>query len=576
MKKLLLASVLLLLLVSQVSGLALTFQNSGDFANYFTCHLENGLVPATCSWQDNSSTCSNSYVALYVPAYAIFPTASYVMNADPLPTTYAAADIYYNGAGNGYPSIALFDSSGGILYTFNNTSASSTTYRYEMKMVGGQAYIYRDGTHIATSGVLAQNPSYVAFGGGHWSAVDDSRFRVDDFVMGDTENGLIFGVPANGCYIRKDPIGGGSGLYNAANTLVSTYNMSATWAKKSDSTSINIVLQNYGTGVNVDTRASGTSTIFGTISYPIADEITGTSQPYGYFVVDTDPTTGTRSRTIPYQMGGATAYWAQDYYSQNDIASITTSVSAGYWDTGTYNYQLKITDLYGNVKQTSTITSQAQGTTYQFTSSDDTGVYVAWLYATNIATGAEYLMFADTTTLMGYVRVNGYAYNATAMTELSSVHINVTQSVYYDQSYTSATGYYNTSASVPFGTGSMLTINATKTGYRQRYIQFTPTTAKTLNITIPMEPLTRAHTGIMLHGLVVDNVYRNPVASPTILAYNTSAGQNWSVEANRLGDYVFEDGVGTVLTSGTCYHILAVKSDYTFVSPTTPKCVYGV
>ena len=185
-------------------------------------------------------------------------------------------------------------------------------------------------------------------------------------------------------------------------------------------------------------------------------------------------------------------------------------------------------------------------------------------------------MWQDLTTVNGYIRVEGYAFNSSSMEPLSSVHINITQSSYYQAQYTSATGYYNTSASIPFGTGSVLTINATKPGYRQRYIQFTPTTAKTINITLPLQPLERAHSGIMLHGLVVDNVYRNPVASPTILAYNTSAGQNWSVEANRLGDYVFSDDVGTVLTSGTCYHILAVKSDYTFVSPTTPKCVYGV
>ena len=61
MKKLLLVSLLLLLLVSQVSGLALTFQNSGDFASYATCKVN---TSGSCAWTNNAATCGNSYVTV--------------------------------------------------------------------------------------------------------------------------------------------------------------------------------------------------------------------------------------------------------------------------------------------------------------------------------------------------------------------------------------------------------------------------------------------------------------------------------------------------------------------------------
>lgn len=565
-------AVLLVLVASPVSGLALTFQNSGDFASYATCKPG---TSGACSWVDNSATCGNSYVRVFT-LYSDSRSAK-ILNTDPNPTSYAAATIYPVTGGAltpHYPMVTLYNSAGAEMYSYIDfATASGSWYRYEVKMVGGQAKIYRDSTLLTTSGALAQNPSYVGWGG-HGDPSHSATYYVDDFVMGDEESGLIFGVPAEGCYIRRDPIGGGSGLYNAAGTLVSTYNMSTTWAKKSDGASATIVLENWGTGVIVDSFATGASTISGTKSWPIADDITDTYD-YGYYVVKTNPAiAGVYSRTIPYQMGGATATWNSDYYSTNDIATITTAVSAGYWDTGTYTYTLKITDIYGTEKQSSTITSQNQGTNYQFSTDDTQGVYVAWLYATKISDGTQYLMSQDLTTLVGYVRIEGYAFNATSETILSSVNISVTQSSYSQNQFTSAGGYYNTSASIPFGTGALLTVNATKVGYRQRVITFTPQVAKTINLTIPLEPLSVVHTGIMLRGLVSDNIYTNPVASPVVLARNGT--ENYSVTANSLGEYIFDDTRGGgMLSNATCYQLFAAKTGYSYVSPTTPTCVYG-
>lgn len=579
MKKLLLASLLLLLLVSQVSGLALTFQNSGDFASYATCGINKS---GSCSWTDNSATCGESYISLIANAYvASERTAAFVKNIDALPSSYAAANIYDGGGFVHQPTVELYASDGSILYTYSDsTTTASNWYRYEMYMVGGQAKIYRDGVLKVTSGVLSQNPSYIGFGGinAYWGGA--SAYRVDNFVMGDSETGYIFGVPAEGCYLKRDPIGGGSGLYNAAGTLINTYNMTMTWAKKSDGVSATIALQNWGTGVNAESFTTGTSTIFGTKPWAIAEYVTNTYN-YGYYVGKTDPTiVGVYSRTVPYQMGGGTASWSSDQYSQNDLATVTVAVPDGpapspdYWDTGTYTYSMTVSDLYGNVKQTTTVTSPNQGINYQFSSSDDLGVYVASLYMTRISTGITYLMWQDLTTVNGYIRVEGHAFNSSSEEPLSSVHINITQSSYYQAQYTSATGYYNTSASIPFGTGSVLTINATKPGYRQRYIQFIPQSAKTLNITIPMQPLNVEHTGIMLRGLIVDNVYSNPISTVAVLARNGT--ENYTVTSNALGEYIFDDTRGGgMLGNATCYQLFAAKNGYTYVSPLTPTCVYG-
>ena len=189
MKRLLLILALLLMVVG-VQGLALDFQNPSDFSAQVTCDA------ASCSWAQNSIG-GNSYV--YVTCLGGFDVCG-LRSQTSLLTTYSAATFIY-GDGLG---VILKDSALNTIYYYSVTGTVGT--RYEMKMIGGKANIYKNGILAAQSDAI-NNPAYVTYNPYRWSGGGGGTWTnggVDDVIWGSTESRYIFGMPESGYFLQKD------------------------------------------------------------------------------------------------------------------------------------------------------------------------------------------------------------------------------------------------------------------------------------------------------------------------------------------------------------------------------------
>jgi len=548
MKRLLLVAVLVLLFSMPASGLHLDFQDSGEFVSYVTC------APfATCTWV-HSTNGGNNYISTFTTS------AGGVMNTDPLPMTYSAATI---SPGLSSFGVVLYDGSMNTLYSCN---VGATAGRFEMKMVGGKAYIYRNSNLIAVSGALAQNPSYVSWGG--FNSVTST---VDDIIWGSSENRYIFGSPEQGYLIKKDMINpAASGFCFPNGTIISNYNMTTTWGFGDSNESQTVILKEWSSGYTAATYATPAGSQAGSINWAIYDDIINDpTMPYGYYIT-TIAGSGTQSTVIPYVAMGATVAFDKASYSRGDTASVSWSVDGGgYWNTATYAYRLDMMDVYGNVISTHPVTAQAGSTTVTFADSDATGVYYAILIATPLAGGSGIWMNFDTAELTGYLVFTGSVYDAETAAVIPVANVSIVQgSVAYNK-VTSADGNYTTN--VAFYSGTTTTVNITASGYQRYADTFTPLAAKTIGLNFTLMNLTPTHTGIAIGGVVRDTVYGRPISLPTVSAANATFAESYSVIGNSVGYYQIDESDGAFLTSGRCYTVTGSKTGYS--STSYLKCV---
>jgi hypothetical protein len=571
MKRLLFLVVLVLMLAVPVAGLSLTFQDTGEFSSYI------GVGGTKTPYWYESPTGGNNYIVL--PAGG---GSSYVQNVDPQQTTYAAFTTpmilparcnYYDTTHFG---IYLLDAGGATLYSYViEYGPYGTTYnkRWEVKMSGGTARIYCDGVLMATSGALAQNPSYVRVYGFGSSCGGGSGITiyVDDFVYGASENKVILGSPEQGYFIKKDMINpAASGFCFPNGTIISNYNMTTTWGFGDSNASQTVILKEWSSGYTAATKATTAGTQAGSISWPIYDDIINDpTMPYGYYIT-TIAGSGTQSTVIPYIATGATVAFDKASYSRGDTAVVSWSVDGGgYWDIATYSYRLDTLDVYGNVVDSQAVTAQAGSKSVAFTTSDSLGVYYAVLIATPISGGDDIWMNFDTCELTGYLVFTGNVYDAETAAVIPVANVSIVQGTTAYNKVTSADGNYTTDAA--FYSGTTTLINVTATGYQQYTDSFIPLDAKTIGLNFTLLSLTPAHNGIALGGIARDTVYGRPISLPTVTAANATHAESYSVTGNTVGYYQIDQDDGVTLTADRCYTVTGSKTGYS--SASYLKCV---
>ena len=562
MKRLLLLAVLVLMVAAPVAGLSLTFQDSGEFSSYITSKCIGGGCPTGSVVWTESRNGGNSYITVTLPNN---PNARlYMVNTDPSITTYAAATLLTKSA-TGRISIALLNSGGSILYEYTQTPG--TVGRYEVFVVGGTATVYRNGIRVGTSTPLAQNPSYVGFGD-YIGAGTGSTGTWDDLVYGTTENRYIFGSPEQGYFIKKDIVNpAASGFCFPNGTIISSYNMTTTWGVGDSNASQTVQLKDYAGSVyaTYDTPAGSQA---GSIAWPLQEAIFNSGAPYGYYVT-TISGSGEYSEVIPYLGSGATVGFNQDSYSRGDTATVSYSVDAGYWDTGTYAYRLDTMTIFGDVIDTQVVTTQTGSKSFAFSTSDTLGVYYAVLIRTPIAGGDDAWLWADSAELTGFMVFTGNVYDAETAAYIPIANVSITQGTTAYNKVTSADGNYTTDAA--FYSGMTTNINITTSGYWQYTDSFTPLEAKTVGLNFTLLSLTPSHTGLAVGGIVRDTVYGRPIPLPTVAATNATHAESYSVTGNSVGYYEIDEDDGAFLTPNRCYTITGSKTGYG--SQSYLKCV---
>ena len=538
----------ILLLVTTVSALSLTFQNPSDFTALTTCyHFGGSSTP--CTWSHNTSG-GNSYV--------VSIETNMILNAEPQLTTYFAF-TNLNGYSGPALNIWLLDSSHNLIASHNTIDATLND-RLEMKVIGGQSIVYINGVQHGAPQTIPINPSYVGvftYGGG---------LATDDYIYGSTENHNIFGSPESGYYLQKDFINpAASGLYNSSGSLASSNNMTSTYGF-GDNASHTVILQDFYNGVTVGSVTIPAGKMAGTISWSLNDYIFNNANARtstGY--VTTITGLGKYSNAVPYIGNGATVTWSQPTYFTGDSATISYSIASGrYWNTALYDYSMKVIDIYGTVKSTDTITSQ-MGTISHTFSSTDNGVFYAELFLTPKAGGNAVLMNYGATTLLATFPFYGGVYDGETTLPIPNVSVNFTQSGIPRLNVTNTNGLYIMPPT--FLTGGVVQINVSKSGYKDYQNTFTPNNARNTTINFALIPNNPVYTGVALLGRVTDTTYGNLVSGATVVITNGS--ESHTTTSNSVGYYRFDS-----LTPDTCYQFAANKTGYSFRTPTL--CVMAV
>jgi len=529
----LLIPILLFLVVPVSANTALNFQQPADFTAHISC-----IGTGTCSWVE-STTGGNNYIQTASTQMVVSQTAS--------PMTYSAVTTTGN-----WVMVTLYDSSFGSLYHYEGASGAG---RYEMKITGGQATIYKNGASVATSGALAQNPSYVGWA----SATNTGTWidaTIDDVVWGSSEpftdaasDKYVYGMPetvSNGTpyyTIMKDFINpAASGFYTGGGALLDSYHFTSTFSKGNNN-SDTINLQGYTTGVNVLANTTGTA-YTGTISWDLTSFFAANPN-YGMYAMHS-PSSLKYSDLIIYVGNGATISWSKPTYSQGETGAIITSVmTGGYWDPATYDYRIDVMDIYGVVDATYPVTTQTSTVSHTWDADQDIGLYFAAIIATpktGTSPADDIWMNVAYCNVDAYLTLYGYVFNGENETVISGASVSILQGVTAVNSITPADGNYTASG---LSQGATISINVSATGYETYLHQFTPLRVGSLMLNFTLLPTSHTYTGIALGGVAREIPYNRTINNARVDIVNASDGHTYTATTNSVGYYIQNGMAGT-------------------------------
>ena len=554
-----LAIIGLLLLVGVGSALSLDFQNAGDMNSLKNPTL---ISPGTSFLWVQNTTGGNSYLdTVGSNKEASNPTA--------LPMTYSAATSMPTNAW-GCNRAFLFDSAGNqIADVYNGGMDSGAPHRFELKMQGLQANMYRDGSLLVQSAVLAVNPTYIGWGG------QGGRGLCDDIVWGTADSPYVFGMPeANAYVISRDFTNpSASGFYRYNGTLINSNNMTTTFSKNNGDNET-LYLANTDTGVIYATYYTGTA-YTGSVAWDL-NALFNNNAPMGRYRTYIDG--HGYSQSIFYIGAGASINFNSHTYSQQDVATITYAVSTGaYWNTGLYNYRIIIQDIYGTEINNQAITTQTGSVTYTWKTTDAPNVYYAVIQALDKTTGEVIWMNFDYTTLNAYTTFSGHVYDCNNGTIISGAVVNITQNSVTSVATTPADGNYSLTG---YYSGVTTDINLTASGYNQYHRIITPMRSGTIHLNLTTWPLSTSTAGVgiggcaregVLSGINITQGYGAPISSVGIHAINST--EHNQVTANNVGGYLGDETASWFLTSGRIYDLWGQKTgflnspNYTVVTP---------
>lgn len=576
---------LLLLLIAPVAATSLNFQNPSDatqvtLINYTPTDY---TILNSITWS-RSSTGGNNYMNVFraaTPSDQGYKFAGFRLK-NPYQTTYSSATLISFTGVQSCPKPALFDVNKNIIWIPNNiytaTATANIGKRWEVKILGGTAYLYANGVLLSNSTPLSINPSFIAWGtnglvpdGGTSGAINA---QWDDLVYGDTEQTHILGIPEsdNETYvILKDIINpAASGLAFGENaTVVSSTSMSTQWGRGNHTVGADAVqpdetiqLVNMQTGTSYSSITTGTSSYAGTSTFNIKTAIIDSGAPMGFYALHYPNHLTVYSNPILYKSTGASVRFDQPEYSPSDPATIIYYVfSGGYWDTSTYRYRLDIVNVYGDVKSTTPLTASTGTITHEWSETDDLGVYYALLYATTLADNKDYIIGSDATELVGTFRISGYVMDGTNLTKLSNAKVNLTQGTLNANTTSDANGFYN---ATDFETGLTLFIEVSKPGYDSYLFNFTPLASRTQNLNFTLLPPVGSRTvvGAGIDGVIRDRLYGQPLSNSYGNVRNLTTGQFYVAPTNLAGYYICDWAHICYLAENTVYEDWGSKDNY--------------
>ena len=513
MKPLALVCVGMLLLVGVVVGATQDCQNPGSMSNiagYGTYVL--------------SPNGGNSYVT---------NSGGATINAVAIPMSYAAV------TNSARLQINLYDSSSALMWT--QAGGSAPLARYEMKMVGGQAILYRDGISIGTSGVLGSNPSYVS-----WSNTGSGS--LDDFVFGDSDGHYVFGMPeANAYVIERDFTNpSASGFYTYSGTLINSNNMTTTFSKDNGDNET-VFLANTDTGTVYATYYTGTA-YTGSIAWDL-NALFNANAPMGRYRTYI-PGHGF-SQSIFYIGSGASINFNSHTYSQGDTATITYAVSTGaYWNPTLYNYQIVIQDIYANVKSTQPLTTQTGSVSYLWKTTDDPNIYYAIIEAVDKTTGKVVWMNFDYTTINSYTTFSGVVHDGQTEAVIPGANVSISQGSISSNTITPSGGSYSATG---FYSGVATLINVTEGNYTPYRVYITPMKGGAIPLDFTIYPNPASVTGVgvggvvrtgVLSGINVTQGYGEPIPFAQVWFVNATTHENYYTISNSVGGYLIDEAHG--------------------------------
>ncbi|MDD3019880.1 MAG: hypothetical protein PHX61_02735 [Alphaproteobacteria bacterium] len=411
-------------------------------------------------------------------------------------------------------------------------SAQTTMHRIEIIKSGNTVYTYLDGSLSRT---LTPIPSTSIYSLGLLSSTSSADNWIDDISFGNsfTDTAIVSVMPHN-WYILKNILSPSIVLQkdNNGNTIYSNHlNIQWSLGPQADGWTMatapnsryRIVVSDptgaycYDSYINI----TQTNSAVGIVNLTFNSTYLG-STPIQYGIYNVILYDGSAVKSTDYFSviaSGASVYWDKADYGNGDIATVTYSVSAGYWDTTNYDYSLKVVSLYGVTKSTNALTAQS-GTVSVTLTDYDPGVYYAEIIATEKSTGTAYVMYYAATEVTAYVTFSGYVMNEENATVLSGANITVYQGTSNLSQLSTSTGAWNSSNN--WLTGTSITVAATKTGYSAYSNTFTPVGSGNIALNISMAPTVHTYTGVAIGGTVSDTQYGNPISGATYHVRNTT------------------------------------------------------
>lgn len=495
---------------------------------------------------------------------------AFIRNRVPYSMTYAGCSQIQSSPGGPGGWLRLYDAANNTLTT-TDTLSGIAYKRVEVVITGTTANFYVNGVLVNTKTGVTQNPTYIGFG----AATLAAESRWDNCVWGDVDTRYVISMPTvEWYYLKKDMINpAGYGFFYANNdTLISSTTFPIYWSRSSPNLtggpaneSIDLINIDDGTVYN---RYYTGSSMTGSLNVEFYNALVVADAPYGLYAVKINTTT---SDPILYKASGATVAFDKPQYSQGDTASVSWEVATGgYWDTSQYDYIVGIQDAYGNWLKQYPLTERTGTFEYEFTQSDEQGVYLAAVIATSKSTGDEYWLSVDYAELDAYTSFDGFVYDAETELPIDGANVLMTQDL-VEESYTTGVsgGYSNTG----FSSGAPIIVNVTKTGYRQYLVTITPHATGTIELNFTLIPESPTYSfGLGLGGVARDGYssdgytitkgYGRPQAGVTVWVNNTSTAESYQTTTNSVGYYLCDLGASCTFVQNRTYDVVGSKLGY--------------
>lgn len=486
------------------------------------------------------------------------------------------------GAGGGFnPSFAYYNSADSSFYGYSAAQSGSIPssnydlHRIEIVRSGTNVNTYIDGTLNQSYSSVPGTPiyslgmadltlyGYVASRYYHWDDVSASEAFADT---------ALISVMPHSWHIKKDMIDPSDfGMFNSGGSVVYSDHFDVQWSLGAFADGWQATQSPPDTRYKITIAAPSGMKVYdnyikisdygraaGIVSVPMNRTYIG-NQPleYGMYWVTLYDGTAVKSQDYFYVLGeGATVTWNQATYLTGSTPTVTYSISDSYYDTATYNYEIKIMDVYGTVKKTQAISGKTGSISFTMDSSSyPDGVYYAIIYAVQKSDDKEIAMAYSTAEVNSYIPISGYVVDQNGIA-LNGVSVNVTQGTSTLISTSNASGYYSSENNWLYG--SEINITTSLSGYVTDYNLFTPPSASEVHLNITLINSTATHTAPSINGVLKDNLYHSTIPSATVYerVNGTTTTPN-ATSANIAGYYIFNE-----LTNTTVYDLWGTKTGY--------------